>query len=343
MKLRQQYRLFRRSAVFYIHNNDTGQQTSLGTKDPKEALRLFNAKNEAVRQPVINIQIARAYLMVSDRMAATRTWCYVMDEMLKHKSGETLRRWTVATKDKALSEIKNLPLLDTRAEHFFAALRAGKVSTNVYLRRIHNFALASNWLPVPVLQKEAWPAVRFKKKRAITQEEHQKIIEREKNAERRAFYELAWHTGASQSDLAFLESENISFDQKTLTYSRKKTGTCAILRFGPKMEALLRKLPQAGPLFPYLRTVRSGDRATEFKQRCEGLQITGVTLHSYRYAWAQRAKKAGMPLRFAQEALGHESAEVHRHYGKNGDVVVPPLEVYETQAAQNNILALSAA
>jgi len=40
---------------------------------------------------------------------------------------------------------------------------------------------------------------------------------------------------------------------------------------------------KSSSLFPYLRTVRPSDRATEFKQRCEGLKIRGVTLHSYRY------------------------------------------------------------
>ncbi|HYV28070.1 MAG TPA: hypothetical protein VFA77_11085, partial [Candidatus Eisenbacteria bacterium] len=43
----------------------------------------------------------------------------------------------------------------------------------------------------------------------------------------------------------------------------------------------------------YLRTVRAGDRATEFRQRCDGLEISGVSLHSYRYAWAERALKCG--------------------------------------------------
>jgi hypothetical protein len=33
--------------------------------------------------------------------------------------------------------------------------------------------------------------------------------------------------------------------------------------------------------------VRPGDRATEFKQRCDGLKIKGISLHSYRYAWAE--------------------------------------------------------
>jgi hypothetical protein len=36
------------------------------------------------------------------------------------------------------------------------------------------------------------------------------------------------------------------------------------------------------PLFPCLSRVRAGDRATEFKQRCQQLKISGVMLHSNR-------------------------------------------------------------
>jgi hypothetical protein len=57
-----------------------------------------------------------------------------------------------------------------------------------------------NWLPWPVLPKKRWPAIKFKEKRAITQTEHQAIVQREQNPERKAFYQLAWHLGASQSD-----------------------------------------------------------------------------------------------------------------------------------------------
>jgi integrase len=73
-----------------------------------------------------------------------------------------------------------------------------------------------------------------------------------------------------------------------------------MIHFGEDMEAILRRLPVVGQLFPYFQSVRAGDRATEFKQRCEGLGIKGVSLHSYRYAWAERAKQCGYPERFAQ-------------------------------------------
>ena len=42
-------------------------------------------------------------------------------------------------------------------------------------------------------------------------------------------------------------------------------------------------------------------------------------MRSYRYVWAERAKAAGMPERFAQEALGQNSKAVHRAYAKRVD------------------------
>jgi integrase len=81
--------------------------------------------------------------------------------------------------------------------------------------------------------------------------------------------------------------------------------------------------------------VRAGDRATEFKQRCDGLGISGVSLHSYRYAWAERALKCGFPERFAQQALGHNSKAVHRAYAKRAEVTVPSLADWEKDWQEN--------
>jgi integrase len=224
-----------------------------------------------------------------------------------------------------------LPLLETRPEHFLRVLEAGKVSTNVYLRRIHNFALDMTWLPWPVLAKKRWPAVEFKEKRAITLAEHLAIVGREQNPERKAFYKLAWCLGASQSDLAFLEAKNIDWENHVISYERMKTRTVAIMRMDVDMEEILKDLPESGPLFPYLRTVRAGDRATEFKQRCDGLGIKGVSMHSYRYAWAERAKTAGYPERYAQVNIGHNSRAMTRAYSRNAPVEMPALSEYEKQ------------
>lgn len=335
--------MFLRGTVYWIQDNHTGKQTSLGTKNVAEAKRLLSAKNEAHRQPIINMQIARAYLLVGDPQSVKRTWQSVMDEIVKLKRDDTHKRWLVAIKDKAFDGLRNVPLMETRAEHLLRAMEKGKVSTNIYLRRIHNFALGMNWLPVPVIPKRIWPSFSFKDKRAITLEEHRAIVAREMNGERRAFYELAWHIGASQSDIAFLDAENVDWGNQIISYERKKTGELAFIRFGTEVERILSDLPSTGPLFPYLRSVRAGDRATEFKQRCRGLGIEGVSLHSYRYAWAERARKSGYPERFAQEALGHNSKAVHRAYARKAKVVIPALESYETQNADHPIIPMGVA
>ena len=51
------------------------------------------------------------------------------------------------------------------------------------------------------------------------------------------------------------------------------------------------------------------------------------------YTWAERAKTAGMPERFAMENLGHNSKAVHRAYAKRALVKIPSLEDYEKEAA----------
>src|SRR5690349_12591747 len=95
------YRLFRRGGVFYCHDNTTGKQTSLRTRDKTEAHTLFHARNEACRQPILNLQIARTYLSAADPEIGKRSWQAVMDAMANTKSGVTLRRHTCAMQDAA--------------------------------------------------------------------------------------------------------------------------------------------------------------------------------------------------------------------------------------------------
>ena len=204
--------------------------------------------------------------------------------------------------------------------------------TLFFLRRIHNFALDMNWLPRSIIPKRQWPAVQFKEKRAITFDEHHAIVSHEKNPERQRFYELCWHLGGSQGDIACLKGEDVDWENHTISFTRKKTSVPVILHLGEEALNALKDLASEGFLFPYLSRVRAGDRATEFKQRCRGLGIEGVSLHSYRYAWAERAKACGYPERFAQEALGHNSAAVHRAYAKRAKMKLPSLEEYEKRA-----------
>jgi integrase len=344
MNMKIRFRLIHRGErgrTFYCVDSETGKRFSLKTKDRDSAKQIVLAKNQALRQPSMNLQIAKAYLAGTDSGVATRTWQVALDALVETKQGSTKQRWVTAAKDKALDSFRHKTIIETTAENLLHALKAGTVSTNVHLRKLHNFCLAMNWLPWPLIPKRLWPEVRFGPKRAITWEEHLLIIERERNPERRDFYELCWYLGGSQTDIANLTADSIDWTNGVIGYSRKKTGSMAFIHFAEEIEKVLRRRPSEGLLFPYLQRVRSGDRATEFKQRCNGLGIKGVSLHSYRYAWAERARKAGYPERFAQEALGHNSKAVHRAYAKRAQVTLPSLEKYERSALGANVIPMT--
>jgi integrase len=343
MLMKTRFRLIyrgERGSTFYCVDSETGKRSSLHTKDRDAAKQIILAKNQSLRQPVLNLQIAKAYLSATDSGVATRTWQQALDALIETKHGPTKQRWVCAAKDKALYGIRHKTIIETQAENLLQALKVGTVSTNVHLRKLHNYCLAMNWLPWQLIPKRLWPKIQFRPKRAITWEEHQRIVARERNPERRDFYELCWHLGGSQSDIANLGAEHIDWKSGVIGYARKKTGSLAFIRFGEEIETVLRRRPGSGLLFPYLQQVGAGDRATEFKQRCDGLGISGVTLHSYRYAWAERARKAGYPERFAQEALGHNSKTVHRAYAKQAQVTLPSLEKYERTAAGENVIPM---
>jgi len=345
--MKTRYRLTRRGTrgdKFYCVDTKTRKRTSLQTSDEDAARQIVLAKNQAERQPVLNLQIAKAYLAGSDNGITTRTWRDAIEALIKTKQPASRHRWETASRDKAYTLLMPKVIIETQAELLLQVLQRGRVSTNIYLRRLHNFCVGMNWLPWPLIPSRQWPAIRFKEKRAITAEEHARIVDREKNPERKAFYQMAWHLGASQSDLAHLQAEDVDWTARIICFVRMKTRWRGQqppqIRFGKEVEAVLATLPKSGPLFPYLQDIEPGHRATEFRQRCLGLQIRGVTLHSYRYAWAERAKVAGYPERFAQLALGHNSNAVHRAYSRKAQVTLPPLEDYERNITAAPIIPL---
>jgi hypothetical protein len=101
----------------------------------------------------------------------------------------------------------------------------GSIPTNVFLRRLHNFVLAMDWLPKPIIPRSQWLKVEFKDKRGIMAEEHQKILASARNPEWRAYYKLLWHIGGSQTDVANLRAEDIDWEMKVIGFNRMKTGS----------------------------------------------------------------------------------------------------------------------
>jgi integrase len=335
------YRLFRRrNGVFYWQDNISKKQGTLRATDRREAERLLNAMNESHREPTLNLNLARAYLAAHDPRMAHRTWETVMDEMATHGIPSTQARCARAFRSKAFHPIRSKPLVQTTSEDLLAVVHANGNCVAHYLRRLHNLALDLGWLPWPILAKRAWPKIRSHSKRAITAEEHATVIASEKNPERRAYYELLYETGAAQTDAANLTADNIDSTNGILVYRRKKLGPFSEpcrLTIGTKLRTLLQSFPSSGGLFPNIQKTSANHRSAEFRRRCRVTGITGVSLHSYRHTWAQRAKACGYPQRFAQEALGHNSCAVHEAYAKGAFVICPPLDTYESATARKVI------
>ena len=82
-----------RGATFYSVDSETGKRTSLQTKDRDAAKQIVFAKNQAVKQPSINLQLAKAYLAGSDSGVATRTWQIALNTIVETKHRSTKERW----------------------------------------------------------------------------------------------------------------------------------------------------------------------------------------------------------------------------------------------------------
>jgi integrase len=339
--MKQRFWLFKRGNVYYVQDSETGKQQSLDVTDKLQAQRLRAAKEEAIGQKTLNLAVGRAYLAASDPSLVTRTWNMVMEKLCARAKKDTSRERNVREmSSRPFDLIRRKKLIETTAEDFLRVLEAGKISTNLYLRCLHNLALGLGWLPWPVLAREYWPKVKNKEKRAVTLEEHQKIIGAEKNRERRLYYELLWETGASQSDAVKLHVGNVDWESNALYYQRQKTGEWAYLMIGEHLAEVLKQLSDQGPLFPHISKTSDNARSSEFRRRCNTVRVYGISLHSYRYAWAERAKTCGYPERFAQEALGHNSKAVHRAYAKKAKVKLPSLEEYEKLRAGGKVIPL---
>ncbi len=74
--MKQRFILYRRKlgGMFYVEDTETRKQQSLGTRDRSEAKSLLNARNESVRQPQLNLQIAKAYRLAGTFASCAGTW-----------------------------------------------------------------------------------------------------------------------------------------------------------------------------------------------------------------------------------------------------------------------------
>ena len=85
----------------------------------------------------------------------------------------------------------------------------------------------------------------------ITLEEHQQIIAAEVNPERKALYQLCWHLGASQGDIANMKGEDVDWQNCTVSFVRKRTCLPDIVHMDAEALNVFKDLPAEGVLLPY--------------------------------------------------------------------------------------------
>ncbi len=93
--MKAQYRITRRGSrgnTLYCIDSITGKRASLKTSNRREAQRIVDAKNEAEAQPMLNLQIAKAYLMGADSAMTQRTWGEALTTLTNSKNGENKDR-----------------------------------------------------------------------------------------------------------------------------------------------------------------------------------------------------------------------------------------------------------
>jgi hypothetical protein len=133
--MKDAFRVFKRKSrggVYYIQNNKTGVQESLGTTDKREAERLLAAKNHGCEATSLNLQLGVTYLTNADPAMGTRTWEQAMAELSSHGIEATQRRCEREMRSSAYNGIREKLIVNTTAEDLRLVLKRGGNATNNY-------------------------------------------------------------------------------------------------------------------------------------------------------------------------------------------------------------------
>jgi hypothetical protein len=63
------------------------------------------------------------------------------------------KRWKRGGNEQPFDLIRDQIIIETSDNTLLQVLRKGTVSTNIYLRRLHNFCLDVDWLLIPLLSR----------------------------------------------------------------------------------------------------------------------------------------------------------------------------------------------
>jgi integrase len=171
-----------------------------------------------------------------------------------------------------------------------------------------------------------------------------KAILKAASVEWRGMVLFGLYTGQRLKDIAGLTWQNVDMERKEVRLTTSKTGRRQVIPLAAPLLAYLAELPAsddpAAPLFPgaFPLAMRSGGTsvlsqnfhdllvsaglavARPTKHRATGIGRDGrraqseITFHSLRHTATSLLKMAGASEAVARDIIGHESAEISRHY-----------------------------
>lgn len=146
-----------------------------------------------------------------------------------------------------------------------------------------------------------------------------------------------YYTGARLGDLARLTWSQVDLEERSISFTQKKTGARIKVPIHPEFEDYLlsRSVPDDGrkPLFPKLYHLRGSGKtglSSSFRRLMDrtgiaagiareksgaaGRSVSSLSFHSLRHSFTSALANAGVPTELRQKLTGHADAKSHATY-----------------------------
>ena len=338
------------TACFSDH---TGKQRKRSTKevDRKKAMRLAEMFEEAHRKARTSAQMQKVMADIHREVTGEELKITTLSDFrsrwLAAKTAEgcagaTLKFYTHTTERFIgyLGEVASRPITDVtrlHVEEFRNSLAVSLAPKTINhqikgLRMLFKSAIEAELLttnPAEFVKTISAKRAGTKRKSAFTLDQVRKIIPH-CDAEWKSMVMLGYYTGQRLGDLQFLKWGNVSFTEKKITLSTRKTGKSMQIPLAPALLAHLRTLERPKDdeayVHPRLAARKSNTLSGAFTDILisAGIRQPGkagdkrdhsqISFHSLRHAAVSALKAAGVSQAATMEFIGHDSAEMSERY-----------------------------